>query len=69
MLYLPVILNNYVEYSWRSYGIHASMVAVACNGIASPLIYVWQSETLRRQICIMYGLKKVIQEDEEVLTQ
>ena len=58
LLYLPPVVTNSVKVLWRKYGIHVFAVMMSCNGTASPLIYVRQSETFRRQIGIMYGLKK-----------
>ena len=58
LFYLPAIIQPFLSHSWQFYVRSIIAVLPACNGIASPLIYVWQSETIRLHICIMYGLKK-----------
>ena len=59
LLYLPVVLNTYFTFSWKFYGIHIFVLLLASNGVASPLVYIWQNYTFRRQMALMFGLKNV----------
>ena len=52
------IIESFLSHSWHFYVRSVNTIVLACNGITSPLIYVWQSQTFRRHIFIMYGLKK-----------
>ena len=57
LLYLPGIVNAFMEFSWKAYVNHVTLVLLSCNGIASPLIYVWRSETFRHYISVMFGFR------------
>ena len=57
LLYLPAVVDTFFTYSTQYYVVNITNVLLAFNGIASPLIYVWQSETFRHYIGVMYGLK------------
>ena len=57
LLYLPGIVNAFVDFSWKAYVNHVTLVLLSCNGIASPLIYVWRSETFRHYISVMFGFR------------
>ena len=57
LLYLPAVVDSFFTYSTQYYVVNITKVLLAFNGIASPLIYVWQSETFRHNIAVMYGLK------------
>ena len=58
VFYLPVVINSYVEYSWKFYGLLISEIIVVCDGIVTPLVYTWHSDTFKQKILEMYGLRK-----------
>ena len=58
IFYLPLIINSYVKYSWKFYGLLICEILVNCGGIGTPLVYVWHSDTFKQKILEMYGLRK-----------
>ena len=61
LLYMPGIINVFVTYSWKPYSDHVILVLLSCNGIASPLIYVWHSETFRHYMYVTFGIRRPAQ--------
>ena len=55
--YLPIFVNYYVKYSWQFYGLLIFEILMTSNGIATPLVYAWHSETFKQKMLEMYGLR------------
>ena len=56
VFYLPIFINSFVKYSWQFYGLLISEIIVVSDGIVTPLVYAWHSDTFKQKILEMYGL-------------
>ena len=57
--YSPIVINYFVTYSWQFYGLLIFEIVMTSNGIATPLVYAWHSETFKQKMLEMYGLRKL----------
>ena len=51
------MINFFVKYSWQFYGTFLFENIIASNGIFTPLVYAWHSETFKQKMLEMYGLR------------
>lgn len=58
MLYLPAVIDNFLRYKKQFYVQSINSLLLSCNGIATPLIYAWQSQTFRQRVLEMYGIRQ-----------
>ena len=54
LLYLPKLMDYYVDYSWKFYGFFTFEILLIYHGILSPLVYIWHNHTFRQRLLIMY---------------
>ena len=67
-LYIPIMINFFVKYSWQFYGQLIFEIIIASNGIFTPLVYVWHSQTFKLKMLEMYEFRK-LQTDNSTRTQ
>ena len=62
------MINFFVKYSWQFYGTFLFENIIASNGIFTPLVYAWHSETFKQKMLEMYGLRTP-QKNKDTRTQ